>query len=380
MPRTEGSVWSFNLRSYNPNDFSDSESDDALPDNLCSDGSTLVDQPLTKSLVYSENKCGVAFGPEVCAPSQEIYDVPISKRNKTCEKKQPQGRIVDLLKKQAQQPPSGKGSGLRPLDASLSGNGRKTEGPSKSSTISDSFPTVLSNRHHLGKCDNIKAVDSTRHIHNVPCDADPLPMNRRAIHTKTALPVFSSNTRTDSRLSTSGDCATQSSATSRSGSLFQSAQELSTRASIGQSLLGSCIPAIPPQPTKGPDVSRSLTNQTTTSVQGDSGTPSRTCLPLEFQTQERSVIEGTSTHDIVDGWNAFPIKNPQGAQTKLSEARAPQPQEGVLSNVESRPRSQSAIAVSASQSKLDSPVLTHQRINVTHTALSPPCGNYYSST
>lgn len=57
MPKTEGSVWSFDLRSYNPNDFSDSESDDALPDNLCSDGSTLVDQPL------SEDNDTAAFKP-----------------------------------------------------------------------------------------------------------------------------------------------------------------------------------------------------------------------------------------------------------------------------------------------------------------------------
>jgi hypothetical protein len=48
MPHTDDSVWSFNLRSYNPRDFSDSESDDVLADNLCSDGSTLVDQPLSE--------------------------------------------------------------------------------------------------------------------------------------------------------------------------------------------------------------------------------------------------------------------------------------------------------------------------------------------
>lgn len=345
--------------------------------------------------------------------SQESYDVHTISKNKACEKKQPQGRIVDLLKKHAQQPPSGKGSGLRPLDASLSGNTKKPEDPSKNSTLSDFFPAVQDNRYHLGKCNYItKAVDSTRQLHNVPCDADALSTRRRAIHTKTALPVFSSNTRTDSRFSISGDCATQSSGASRSGSLFRPARELSTRASIGRSLLESCIvdgasehspgvlprPAIPPQhqalpasdpPYRKPDALSSLISQTPTSVHGDSDTPIRTCLPLEYQThvstpfappqasththaQEPSVLEITSTrHDDVGEQNAFPTKNPQGAQTKLSEARPPQPQEGVLSNVESRLRSQSAVAVSASQSKPDFPVLTHQRINIVHTALSP---------
>jgi hypothetical protein len=317
------------------------------------------------------------------------------------------------LKKQAQQPPSSKGSGLRPLDVSLSGNKRKPEDPSKSSTLSDSFPDVRGNRHRLGKCDYItKAVDSARQLHNAPYDADPLSTSRRAIHTKPALPVFSSNARTDSRFCISGDCATQSSGASRSGSLFRLAQESSTRASVGQSLLGSSIvdgalghypgvlprPAIPLQhqalPASDPPhrkavVSSSLINQTSTSVHDEL----RTSLPLEFQTQVLtplqastrmyaqgpSVMEITSTrHDVVDELYAFSTRNPQGAQTKLSEARPPQQQEGVLSNVEPRPRSQSAVAVSTSQSKADLPVLTHQRINAIFILRSH--GNYHSST
>ena len=63
MPKTEGSVWSFDLRSYNANDFSDSESDGDLPDNLCSDGSTLVDQPLSEdndTAVFKSNPWSIA--------------------------------------------------------------------------------------------------------------------------------------------------------------------------------------------------------------------------------------------------------------------------------------------------------------------------------
>jgi hypothetical protein len=63
MPKAEDSVWSFDLRSYNANDFSDSESDDVLPDNLCSDGSTLVDQPLSEdndTAVFNPNPWSIA--------------------------------------------------------------------------------------------------------------------------------------------------------------------------------------------------------------------------------------------------------------------------------------------------------------------------------
>lgn len=189
-----------------------------------------------------------------------------AKRSGACEKKQPQGRIVDCLKKQAQQPPPSKGSGFRPLDASLSRNTRNSKNSSK---IYDSFSAVLGNRNHPNYTE---AVDSTRQLHNVPCNADSLFTS--AIHTKTVLPA-SSNTRAVPRFSVSG--ATQGSGPT----LFQSAHDLSTQASNGQSLLESCIvdeasehcpgmisrPAIPPlhpvSPTLGspyrtPYVSHSL--------------------------------------------------------------------------------------------------------------------------
>jgi hypothetical protein len=229
-------------------------------------------------------------------------------------------------------------------------------------------------------------------------------MSRRGIHTNTALPVSSSKTRTDQTFSVSGGSATQSSGASRSGSLFQSTQDLSTRASIGQSLLGGCIvdgaseqypdmlsrSAISPQhqafaasgpPYGRPGVSDPLVNQKSTTVHDDS-TPHRTPLPLEFPTQVSnpsrppqasthmyaqgpSVIGITGTrHSFVDEQDAFLTKYLQGTQKKLSEARPLQPQGGGLSNVGSRPRSQSAVAVSASKSKPNLPTLTNQRINV----------------
>ncbi len=46
---------------------------------------------------------------------------------KNCDKKQPQGRIADLLRKQAQQMPSDTGLGLRPTDAPLSRGTKKLD-------------------------------------------------------------------------------------------------------------------------------------------------------------------------------------------------------------------------------------------------------------
>jgi hypothetical protein len=238
-----------------------------------------------------------------------------------------------------------------------------------------------------------------------------LSTSRRAVRTNAAPPVSSSNTRSDTIFLISGECATQSSGASRSGGLFQSAPDLSTRASIGQSLSGSCTidgalekypdmfsrPAIPPRhqafATSGPPYERPgvsadpSINQASTSIH-DNSTPFRTCLPLEFPTQvsnpfappqasthvdvqEPSLTGITSTgHSFVDEQYAFPTKYPKGAQKKLSEARSLQPQGDGLSNVGSRRRSQSAVAVSASRSKPDLPALTNQRINAIRTAFS----------
>jgi hypothetical protein len=63
MPKTDESIWSFNLRSYNPRDFSDSDSEDVLVDIPCSDGSTLVDHPLSEdndTAVYKPNPWSIA--------------------------------------------------------------------------------------------------------------------------------------------------------------------------------------------------------------------------------------------------------------------------------------------------------------------------------
>ena len=62
--KTDDSIWSFNLRSHNPCDFSDSDFDeDVLVDNPCSDGSTLVDPLMSEdndTAVYKPNPWSIA--------------------------------------------------------------------------------------------------------------------------------------------------------------------------------------------------------------------------------------------------------------------------------------------------------------------------------
>ena len=204
-------------------------------------------------------------------------------------------------------------------------------------------------------------------------------------------PEPSSNTRTDPIFSISGDCATQSSGASRSGSLFRSAQDLSTRASIGQSQLGSSIvdgasehmlsgSAIPPQhqalaasgvPYGRPEFSDPLIDQIST-FGHDNTTPfappqasTHMCAPEPW-----AIGMTGSCHGFIDEQDAFPTKYSQGSQTNLFEARPPLSQGGGLSNVRSRPRSQSAVAVSTFKSKPDLPTLINQRINAIRTAFT----------
>ena len=209
-----------------------------------------------------------------------------------------------------------------------------------------------------------------------------------------APPGSSANTRTDPILSISGDCATQSSGASRSGRLFQSAQDLSTRASIGQSPLGSCLvdgtsehyssmlsgSAIPPQhqalaassvPYGRPEFSDPLIDQISTFGHDDTTPFAPPQASTHMCAQEPWAIGMTGTcHGLIDEQDAFPTKYSQGSQTNLSEARPPLSQGGGLSNVRSRPRSQSAVAVSTFKSKPDLPTLINQRINAIRTAFT----------
>ena len=219
-------------------------------------------------------------------------------------------------------------------------------------------------------------------------------MSRRTIHTNMAPPESSSNTRTDPIFSISGNCATQSSGASGSGSLFQPAQDLSTRASIGQSPSGSCIvdrasghysgmlstSAIPLQhqalaasgvPYERPEFSDPLIDQISTFGHDDTTSFAPPQASTHMCAQESWAIGITGTcHGFMDEQNAFPTKYSQNSQTNLSEARPPLSQGGGLSNVGSRPRSQSAVAVSAFKSKPDLSTLINQRINAIRTAFT----------
>ncbi|KAI0305225.1 hypothetical protein B0F90DRAFT_1666683 [Multifurca ochricompacta] len=236
-PKTDDSVWSFNLRSYNPCDFSDSDSDGshALADNPCSDGSTLVDQPLSEdndTAVFKPNPWSIAkinAASRLAQKSQEsisINETSLCKVNKRCDKKQPQGRIVDLFKKQAEQPPLAKASGLRPSDApSRSSGTRRRKDCSKKPAILDSVAIIPESKNSPGNFGYpTKAVYGTRH------SFDAISATNGAPHIGPALPSSSH---------------VGGSAAPRSGLLFQSAQVSSTQASVGQFLGPSASARIP---------------------------------------------------------------------------------------------------------------------------------------
>ncbi|KAI0263091.1 hypothetical protein BC834DRAFT_889063 [Gloeopeniophorella convolvens] len=157
MPKAADSIWSFNLRSDNPHDYSDYESDGSnLADNLPSDGTTLVDQPLsedTDTAAYKPNPWSIA---KINAASRMPHESRLSgvqnvnatgAVEKKSEKKKPQGRIVDLFDKQAKQPPPSKGSGLRPgANPQSLRSGKKMQMPqSKGDARSNCVSTSLVN-------------------------------------------------------------------------------------------------------------------------------------------------------------------------------------------------------------------------------------------
>ncbi|KAI0252994.1 hypothetical protein BJV78DRAFT_1360550, partial [Lactifluus subvellereus] len=222
MPKTDDFVWSFNLRSYNPRHFSDSDSDsDDLVDNLCSDGSTLVDQPLSEdndTAVFKPNPWSIAkinAASRLAQKSQQSNDAStLGSSIKKCDKKQPQGRIVDLLKKQAQQPASDTASGLRPHDTSLSSDARKHE----------DCPRKLDLTH----AGSIVSASGQRRV-------KPGSLPKMVVGTHQP-PNATRETRASySKCSNLKESATQSSGTSRSGLLSPSARSPPTLVSVNNS-------------------------------------------------------------------------------------------------------------------------------------------------
>jgi hypothetical protein len=157
---------------------------------------------------------------------QRNDDIALDKSITKCDKKQPQGRIVDLLKKQAQQPSSNTCPGLRPSDTVPRFSGaKKLDNKSKNPNPPRPGTIALTNGRPPGY--HGKTVESTRQL-DATRDRGLSSAVGRVSRTKT---VISSADQKRGRV-------VQSSAVTRSGPLSQhaNAQTSSTQASAGRSL------------------------------------------------------------------------------------------------------------------------------------------------
>ncbi|KAI9452751.1 hypothetical protein F5148DRAFT_497696 [Russula earlei] len=110
---------------------------------------------------------------------------------KTTEKKRPQGRIVDFLNKQAQQPPSDSGSGLRPLDPSS----LRLSSGTKGFVISGSGAVTQT----AGRPCDSNAVEGTRRILRATDYRPPSSTSDRVLLTKPTISTLASDARIHSR-------------------------------------------------------------------------------------------------------------------------------------------------------------------------------------
>jgi hypothetical protein len=165
-----------------------------------------------------------AFLTSILRSQPENDDTLPNKSIKKCNKKQPQGKIVDLLRKQAQQLPSNTGSGLRPTDVpSMSRDAKKLDNQFKWPAPPCSGTATSVKGRPLGSLE--KAVEGTRDRHLSPAAGYVSSIN-------SAISAVPSETGTDLKRESVARC----SATSRSSPLFRSerAQTLSTHASVSR--------------------------------------------------------------------------------------------------------------------------------------------------
>src|SRR5260221_7280558 len=145
---------------------------------------------------------------------QRNTDTAPSKTTPKCDKKQPQGRIVDLLKKQAQQPPSDTRPGLKPLDTSRSSGANKLGENSKKLD----FPRIGAATTTNGQSSAYtgKAVKGTRQLRDATRDKRFSAVGRIS-STKAVTSSLLSNPSADR----GRERVIQSSATTRSNLLSQ---------------------------------------------------------------------------------------------------------------------------------------------------------------
>ena len=161
-----------------------------------------------------------AFLTSILRSQPESDDLLPNKSVKKCNKNQPQGKIVDLLRKQAQQLPSNTGSGLRPTDVpSMSRDAKKLDSQFKCSGTATSVKG-----RPLGSLE--KAVEGTRDRRRSPAAGHISSINA-------ATSAVTSGSGTDPKCESVAQCF----ATSCFDPLSRSerAQTLSTQASVSRS-------------------------------------------------------------------------------------------------------------------------------------------------
>jgi hypothetical protein len=166
-----------------------------------------------------------AFLTSILRSQPENDDSLPNKGIKKCSKKQPQGKIVDLLRKQAQQLPSNSGSGLGPTDvSSISRDAKKLDNQFKRTSSPRSGATTSAKGRPLGFLE--KAVEDTR-------DRRLFPAAGHVSFIDAAISAAPSRTGTDLKHESVAQC----SATSCSDPLSRSerTQTLTTQASVSRS-------------------------------------------------------------------------------------------------------------------------------------------------
>ncbi len=184
------------------------------------------------SLVLSSWFFVFAFLTSILRSQPENDDSLPKNTTKKCDKKQPQGRIADLLRKQAQQMPSDTGSGLRPTDGPSLLCGAKKQNHFKGPAPPRSDMATSIKGRPLGSLEKvIVRTDQPRHATRDRC------ISTAAGHVSfvnAAISAAPPDTDSDLKRESVAQCST----IFWCGPLSQSEkpQKLSTRASVSQSV------------------------------------------------------------------------------------------------------------------------------------------------
>ena len=231
---------------------------------------------------------------------QRNNDTVSNKATTNCDKKQPQGRIVDLLKKQAQQPPSDTCPGLRPLETSLSSGSNKL-GENYKKPEPPRFVTATPAKGRPSGYTG-KAVKNTRQLRGATRDKCPFSPVGRISSTK----AVTSSLPSDPSADRGRERVIRSSAATRSNLLSQPArvQTSSTHASVDQSI--GCFPDVVDSGFLGSWGHSADPPGTQSSQAIPAKTPIACASPRCLAPSKGPSVEVLHTHRLSDKQSAFP--------------------------------------------------------------------------